>query len=212
MENPLQWITAHPEHDAVYVEDPACRSFGRETLRGLCNLMLENLPTGAWWPTCCHANSQAVHESLLGPPMRVRVHRTLHLWQSVPALTASGLARCIILSQCVPRYHQVLTDKPSCHGCVVLHDMCMRLSIQRWIACRQCYAIFQVPWSVKKALNVGVPSRGSVSGESDGCTYLYSLIQDYGCLQDTCLTAINARQCSASWRGLRRERPDLHKF
>lgn len=47
MENPLQWITAHPEHDHIYVSDPACRSFGRETLRTLCNLMLENLPAGA---------------------------------------------------------------------------------------------------------------------------------------------------------------------
>ena len=57
LENPLQWITSHPEHDAIYVTDPACRSFGRETLRGVCNLMLENMPTGAP-PTPCHVSSQ----------------------------------------------------------------------------------------------------------------------------------------------------------
>lgn len=47
LEHPLQWLVAHPEHDAIYVDDPACRSFGREPLRGLCNLMLENMPAGA---------------------------------------------------------------------------------------------------------------------------------------------------------------------
>ena len=52
LEHPLQWLVAHPEHDAIYVDDPACRSFGREALRGLCNLMLENLPTGARCPAC----------------------------------------------------------------------------------------------------------------------------------------------------------------
>ena len=53
LEHPLQWLVGHPEHDAIYVDDPACRSFGREALRGLCNLMLENLPTGARHPVWC---------------------------------------------------------------------------------------------------------------------------------------------------------------
>ena len=55
LENPLQWIAAHPDHDSIYVNDPACRAFGRKTLRGLCNLMLENLPAGAQGRTCCHS-------------------------------------------------------------------------------------------------------------------------------------------------------------
>ncbi len=47
----MRVIVSHPEHDSIYVNDLACRSFGRETLRSLCNLMLENLPAGAPCPT-----------------------------------------------------------------------------------------------------------------------------------------------------------------
>ncbi len=72
LEHPLQWLVAHPEHDAIYVDDPACRSFGREPLRGLCNLMLENLPTGAQCPACCCVSAQAPRCMLLGWPVEVR--------------------------------------------------------------------------------------------------------------------------------------------
>ena len=47
LEAPLTMIVSHPEHESIYVNDIACRSFGRETLRSVCNLMLDNLPTGA---------------------------------------------------------------------------------------------------------------------------------------------------------------------
>jgi len=47
LSTPMRVIVSHPEHESIYVNDLACRSFGRETLRGMCNLMLENLPTGA---------------------------------------------------------------------------------------------------------------------------------------------------------------------
>jgi hypothetical protein len=47
LSTPMRVIVSHPEHDSIYVNDLACRSFGRETLRSLCNLMLENLPAGA---------------------------------------------------------------------------------------------------------------------------------------------------------------------
>ncbi len=51
LSTPMRVIVSHPEHDSIYVNDLACRSFGRETLRSLCNLMLENLPAGAPRPT-----------------------------------------------------------------------------------------------------------------------------------------------------------------
>ena len=47
LQAPLAMIASHPEHESIYANDIACRPFGRETLRSVCNLMLDNLPTGA---------------------------------------------------------------------------------------------------------------------------------------------------------------------
>ena len=42
----MQAIVAHPEHDTVYVKDPACRSFSYDTLKLFIEIILENMPTG----------------------------------------------------------------------------------------------------------------------------------------------------------------------
>ena len=44
---PGQAIVSHPEHDTVYVTDPACRSFSHATLKMFIEIVLENMPTGA---------------------------------------------------------------------------------------------------------------------------------------------------------------------
>ena len=42
-----QAIVSHPEHDTVYVKDPACRSFSHVTLQTFIQIILDNMPTGA---------------------------------------------------------------------------------------------------------------------------------------------------------------------
>ena len=42
-----QAIVSHPEHDVVYVKDPACRSFSYKTLQTFIQIVVENMPAGA---------------------------------------------------------------------------------------------------------------------------------------------------------------------
>jgi hypothetical protein len=43
-----QAIVSHVEHDTVYVTDPACRSFSKNTLKNFIQIVVENMPAGAW--------------------------------------------------------------------------------------------------------------------------------------------------------------------